>query len=342
MHEQECLDAENLLNSLLGDASRMDLVSSDAALESLLQPLEAYSATMTKEEHEDEGAIEVVMQELNQVGEEIMKVSENAPSLTVNPEELFLLEGDNLLATMLPITEEQQEMTSLVDMTHTMIRGTEPPAKMRSNSSRKISSSSDEGICLSTSSASPKEEPIPEELPIVDDAAVEEFDLSSVTVKTNDLSTIQPLVDPESIPYDPNAKCYVCREKAGKHNYYGGRVCPSCRAFFRRAVQSKYYEIFFCAKGEKCEMNLNTRRSCQYCRFKKCLESGMRIAWVLPDGERARRFNKLKKYAGPRNKVKNKKDEGRQQQMLVTARKKAAPVIDMSNEEWDAINQVHK
>ena len=34
-------------------------------------------------------------------------------------------------------------------------------------------------------------------------------------------------------------KCPVCHEKAGKHSYYGGRVCPSCRAFFRRAVQSK-------------------------------------------------------------------------------------------------------
>jgi len=92
-----------------------------------------------------------------------------------------------------------------------------------------------------------------------------------------------------------NNKCPVCHEKAGKHSYYGGRVCPSCRAFFRRAVQSKYYEIFFCTKGESCEINLTTRKSCQFCRFKKCLESGMRIAWVLPDGERHRRFNKLGK-----------------------------------------------
>jgi hypothetical protein len=29
----------------------------------------------------------------------------------------------------------------------------------------------------------------------------------------------------------------VCGERAGKHSYYGGQVCPSCRAFFRRSVQ---------------------------------------------------------------------------------------------------------
>ena len=33
--------------------------------------------------------------------------------------------------------------------------------------------------------------------------------------------------------------CHVCGEPAGKHSYYGGQVCPSCRAFFRRSVQSK-------------------------------------------------------------------------------------------------------
>ena len=33
--------------------------------------------------------------------------------------------------------------------------------------------------------------------------------------------------------------CQVCGERAGKHSYYGGQVCPSCRAFFRRSVQSR-------------------------------------------------------------------------------------------------------
>jgi len=32
--------------------------------------------------------------------------------------------------------------------------------------------------------------------------------------------------------------CLVCGEKAGKHTYYGGRSCQSCRAFFRRSVET--------------------------------------------------------------------------------------------------------
>eukprot|EP00092_Neocalanus_flemingeri_P003211 GFUD01003433.1.p1 GENE.GFUD01003433.1~~GFUD01003433.1.p1 ORF type:complete len:764 (+),score=132.24 GFUD01003433.1:47-2338(+) len=89
--------------------------------------------------------------------------------------------------------------------------------------------------------------------------------------------------------------CYVCGEKAGKHSYYGGQVCASCRAFFRRSVQSKYYEIFECKKEKNCKINSETRKNCQFCRFKKCLESGMKPSWVLSDEERNRRFNKFNK-----------------------------------------------
>lgn len=133
------------------------------------------------------------------------------------------------------------------------------------------------------------------------------------------------LVSPkEEDPDDTN--CKVCLEKAGKHSYYGGRVCPSCRAFFRRAVQSKYYEIFFCTKGENCEINLKTRRSCQYCRFKKCLESGMRISWVLPEAERNRRFNKLAKVQ-QRNKF------GDQKNSRAVVPIKKDPVMPVTTEE---------
>jgi len=89
--------------------------------------------------------------------------------------------------------------------------------------------------------------------------------------------------------------CYVCGEKAGKHSYYGGQVCASCRAFFRRSVQSKYYEIFQCKIDKHCIITSKTRKTCQFCRFKKCLEAGMKPSWVLSDEERNRRFNKFNK-----------------------------------------------
>ena len=80
--------------------------------------------------------------------------------------------------------------------------------------------------------------------------------------------------------------CHVCGEKAGKHSYYGGQVinaiimiikiigitiimiigvtiimiinhdqvCPSCRAFFRRSVQSGYNATYFCVKDGSCQV----------------------------------------------------------------------------------------
>ena len=63
-------------------------------------------------------------------------------------------------------------------------------------------------------------------------------------------------------------------------------MCPSCRAFFRRSVQSGYNATYFCIKvGDSgvvadrvsvifhikdgnCEVTLKTRKNCQYCRYK--------------------------------------------------------------------------
>ena len=56
--------------------------------------------------------------------------------------------------------------------------------------------------------------------------------------------------------------CGVCGERAGKHSYYGGQVCPSCRAFFRRSVQSGYNATYFCIKDGNCEVTLKARKNC--------------------------------------------------------------------------------
>ena len=100
--------------------------------------------------------------------------------------------------------------------------------------------------------------------------------------------------------------CRVCWEKAGKHSYYGGQViqlsvegkynviffqvCPSCRAFFRRSVQSGHNATYFCVKDGNCEVNLKTRKNCQFCRYKLCEAAGMKTTWVLTEEERKLKF----------------------------------------------------
>ena len=66
-------------------------------------------------------------------------------------------------------------------------------------------------------------------------------------------------------------KCQVCGGVAGKHHAYGGKVCHSCRAFFRRSVQTKYYEIFACTDNENC--NINSRLHFFKCNCKMSKQS---------------------------------------------------------------------
>ena len=42
----------------------------------------------------------------------------------------------------------------------------------------------------------------------------------------------------KSIRRNDSTLCLVCGEKAGRHTYYGGKSCQSCRAFFRRSVHT--------------------------------------------------------------------------------------------------------
>jgi len=85
--------------------------------------------------------------------------------------------------------------------------------------------------------------------------------------------------------------CKVCGEKAGKHSYYGGQACPSCRAFFRRSVQSGYNATYFCVKDGQCQVTLKTRKNCQACRYKLCEAAGMKTTWVLTEEERKTKFH---------------------------------------------------
>ena len=69
------------------------------------------------------------------------------------------------------------------------------------------------------------------------------------------------------------------------------QACPSCRAFFRRSVQSGYNATYFCVKDGNCEVNLKTRKNCQFCRYKLCEAAGMKTTWVLTEEERKLKFD---------------------------------------------------
>ena len=49
---------------------------------------------------------------------------------------------------------------------------------------------------------------------------------------------------------------------------------------------------YVCKKGGRCPINVKTRKSCQRCRFDRCLAVGMKPSWVLTEEEKAKRFRK--------------------------------------------------
>ena len=93
-------------------------------------------------------------------------------------------------------------------------------------------------------------------------------------------------IKPE-VKYDEkdHKRCLVCDNIAGRHSYYGGQVCNSCRAFFRRAVVGKAYPDFKCRQASNCTINSKSRKSCQSCRYQKCLEAGMQPRWIMSEAE---------------------------------------------------------
>ncbi|XP_064087690.1 ecdysone-induced protein 75B-like isoform X2 [Macrobrachium nipponense] len=80
-------------------------------------------------------------------------------------------------------------------------------------------------------------------------------------------------------------KCGVCGD-AARSMHFGGMACDSCKAFFRRSVQSGAYKNFQCPENEQCPISKQNRKVCQYCRFKKSQENGMEISWVMSETDR--------------------------------------------------------
>ena len=92
-----------------------------------------------------------------------------------------------------------------------------------------------------------------------------------------------------------NDLCPVCGDKvSGFH--YGLLTCESCKGmkekeneekdqfeslpsgFFKRTVQNK--KNYQCIDKQQCQIDKTQRKRCAFCRFKKCLQVGMKLEAV--------------------------------------------------------------
>ena len=66
--------------------------------------------------------------------------------------------------------------------------------------------------------------------------------------------------------------CVICGDQA-KYQHYGVRTCEGCKSFFKRSVLNN--ARYHCILKHHCAIDKKRRAYCRYCRFQKCLASGM-------------------------------------------------------------------
>ncbi|XP_012636022.1 nuclear receptor subfamily 1 group I member 2 isoform X1 [Microcebus murinus] len=109
-----------------------------------------------------------------------------------------------------------------------------------------------------------------------------------------DSVTGKPTVNAEEENGDPQI-CRVCGDKATGY-HFNVMTCEGCKGFFRRAMKRNARLRCPFRKGA-CEITRKTRRQCQACRLRKCLESGMKKEMIMSDAavEQRRALIKRKK-----------------------------------------------
>lgn len=77
--------------------------------------------------------------------------------------------------------------------------------------------------------------------------------------------------------------CAICGDRAsGKH--YGVYSCEGCKGFFKRTVRKDLQ--YACRDDKNCLIDKRQRNRCQYCRYMKCLQTGMKREAVQEERQR--------------------------------------------------------
>ncbi|XP_017471060.1 PREDICTED: nuclear hormone receptor HR96 isoform X1 [Rhagoletis zephyria] len=88
----------------------------------------------------------------------------------------------------------------------------------------------------------------------------------------------------------PPKSCAVCGDKALGYNF-NAVTCESCKAFFRRNALAK--KQFTCPFSQNCEITVVTRRFCQRCRLKKCIDIGMKSENIMSEEDKLIKRRKI-------------------------------------------------
>ncbi|KAM8953812.1 retinoic acid receptor RXR-beta isoform 2-T2 [Pelodytes ibericus] len=121
---------------------------------------------------------------------------------------------------------------------------------------------------------------------------------------------VKPPLGMRGIPGHPNGGavsgkrlCAICGDRSsGKH--YGVYSCEGCKGFFKRTIRKDL--TYTCRDNKDCVVDKRQRNRCQYCRYQKCLATGMKreavcVLAVQEERQRGRERDGEAEYSGAIN-----------------------------------------
>nr|ASL70588.1 nuclear receptor [Brachionus plicatilis] len=116
----------------------------------------------------------------------------------------------------------------------------------------------------------------------------------SDVLSSNNSKSTHNFLEIDNSGLKPLGACAICGDK-GSGYHYSVYSCEGCKGFFKRTVQKAL--VYKCREYQNCIINKQTRNHCQFCRFQKCLISGMKREAVREDRNTPLRANKRMKIS---------------------------------------------